>query len=401
MRSTKRSFVFFTVASILIIVLWVGIVIVQRNARESTRNSLLKRVVQLYPQVDQLTGRERSATLPIDIVLRNLGCPKYKLYESVKVSDHKGHDRLGERLTGISEFDEVTTLSIYKMPNLLRVELEELSRLRNVERLYLYDCPSITSSDLAFLANCLPKLRQLKLKGLPRIDSSKQIPKSILDRCQVVEIDGIDIRAVELKDLMRSKVLQRLTLSNLVIDISEVTGHESANPQLEAVSLRKVKHANTVLKLLSTSDTLRDLSIVGCNIGTDELTAISQLNEVVILEISECAVNDEVFKYVCMLTNLRRLSLNDTQVTGVGIDSLAALPQLRELNLVGTEFTDDGFSNLRAINSLSFLSTPENFTDVLRVKLKSELNKSLYLKMPGYSGWLVPKEIAAPPGANQ
>jgi hypothetical protein len=104
---------------------------------------------------------------------------------------------------------------------------------------------------------------------------------------------------------------------------------------------------------------LQSISLAPCRSVTDNgLAFVSDLDQLLELDLRETSVTNEGLKNLSGLRNLRELQLGSTHpdasscVDDEGLKVLESLPQLRSLFLCGERFTDSGLSHLQAVPEL-------------------------------------------------
>src|SRR5262249_28807628 len=84
----------------------------------------------------------------------------------------------------------------------------------------------------------------------------------------------------------------------------------------------------------------------------ESLVAISQLNRLRVLEISDCAVTDAGLAHLGRCSDLECLNLSGTKITDTGIIYLSGLRGLCRLNLSGTAITDTAIDTITRLDAL-------------------------------------------------
>lgn len=105
------------------------------------------------------------------------------------------------------------------------------------------------------------------------------------------------------------------------------------------------------------------------------LTAVK--DQLVWLQLTNCAVEDADLKTIGELSNLYKLNLNRTKVTDKGINELAGLSKLEYLNLYGTAITDSSVIALQSFQSLKKLFVWETAVDTTRIDSIPKIKKDL------------------------
>jgi hypothetical protein len=84
------------------------------------------------------------------------------------------------------------------------------------------------------------------------------------------------------------------------------------------------------------------------------LQALKNINEqLVILKLTNLAIDDNDLKIVADLKNIKKLNLENSLITDDGMAYIKQLSQLEQLNLYGTNISDEGLIQLTSLKNLS------------------------------------------------
>lgn len=101
---------------------------------------------------------------------------------------------------------------------------------------------------------------------------------------------------------------------------------------------------------------LQRLRVGGKRVVGAQLSFVTELPELRVLNLSDSSVDDDGLQSVGGMVNLEELYLIRTPITDSGIPHLASLKSLKVLNLNETEITDDCLRHINAIHSLEKLN---------------------------------------------
>jgi Leucine-rich repeat (LRR) protein len=84
------------------------------------------------------------------------------------------------------------------------------------------------------------------------------------------------------------------------------------------------------------------------------LQTLKNINEqLVILKLTNLAIDDNDLKIVTDLKNIKKLNLENSLITDDGMAYIKQLSQLDQLNLYGTNISDEGLIQLTSLKNLS------------------------------------------------
>lgn len=114
----------------------------------------------------------------------------------------------------------------------------------------------------------------------------------------------------------------------------------------------------------------------------DLLLAIKE--QLVWLDLTQCAVSDADVERVGLLQNLRYLYLRDTKISDEGMTALSKLSNLQYINLSDTEVTGDGLKTLLDANHLSelYVYNSKAASDDLKILINAHPN--IHIDTGGY-----------------
>ena len=153
------------------------------------------------------------------------------------------------------------------------------------------------------------------------------------------------------------------SVKNLDLSFTFVTGKSASDlsrlKHLEILHLAFLKMQKTSLGLLGAAEKIRVLNVMGAGItepDSSNLTAISEMASLEVLDVSFNAIRDRDLLLFRSLAGLRILNLAHTEVTDEGLSVLKEMPALRRLYLGRNTITDRGVAFLSEINGLRSLS---------------------------------------------
>jgi Leucine Rich repeat len=199
-------------------------------------------------------------------------------------------------------------------------DMTHIAAFPELERLILWDCPTITGEDLQGFPH-FSKLVTLALSNSSLTDNDlAQLPK--LDTIMSLKIEGAQITDEGLKHLSRFTSLTGLELQG-----NNVTG-------AGLVDLRKL-------------DQLGYLSLNGCPITDSGLSHIAEIPSIRHLDVGHTRITDAGMVYLSSLTNLQNLELNSTAVSDESIQYLVEAKGLLTLDVCDTRITAKGLAKLQ------------------------------------------------------
>lgn len=196
-----------------------------------------------------------------------------------------------------------------------------------------------------------------------------------------IKIDciALDHKNFDEEELGRlGSALKNVTAKSFQVNAGTMTGDllraVSRIRGLEDVMLLSVTIENQHLKWLTSSPTLKRLTISACDLSAlsaiehnrallELSVAYSEINDTGVTGLSRVAalekldlsgnkITDRSIGEIVKCVNLKYLDLNNTRVTPAGIEKLVALRQLEEIDLGWTRLDDASFQKLASIQSL-------------------------------------------------
>lgn len=252
-------------------------------------------------------------------------------------------DRALEYISNMSNLKELTICGV----NFTDEGIRSLSRLQNLEKLFIGNAPKLTNKCLESIA----KLRNIRNLSLPQESN--------------VTIGG-------LKSLNSLENLQRLNIYRIHQDNSDMDISGLKNLNELAIGLGLPNKENTRLK-------------------DSDLACLSKLNNLRDLSINIAGISNEGLKHLQNLTNLQRLQLLNTKIDDEGLKYLSRMEKLVDLWISGADFSGEGFKylhNLKRIQRLeihSYKRINQQYINQLRKELP-ELNRLIvnYKPKPAY-----------------
>ncbi len=184
--------------------------------------------------------------------------------------------------------------------------LEEIGKLSNLTKLYLFHCPKITDAGVAYLSS-MTNLQTLTITNdVEHLTSKALIHLKPLTNLTSLGIGWMDVESGDLRHL-----------------------HGLDN--LESLALDSTNLTDAGLEQLSTMDSLKRISITRTKVTDAGMATLGSMRQ------------------------LEVLSLEGTTITDVGVTSLAVLPKLRELDVSNSSVTDAGMARFAECRSLEKL----------------------------------------------
>lgn len=136
-------------------------------------------------------------------------------------------------------------------------------------------------------------------------------------------------------------------------------------------------------RVLSRIQTLKNLEIAGGSIQEKkDLCELRQLPELRVLHLRACKLDDEVFKSLDGLTNVRDLDLDGNQISSVTGLTTINLPKLLHLALASNPINDVGFRDIVLMPRLEYIHILDTQISVEGCKLASALLKLRSFSIP-------------------
>ena len=141
----------------------------------------------------------------------------------------------------------------------------------------------------------------------------------------------------------------------------------------ETKAIAKIKETGGQIMELAQNDPHLEVSfhLSGGKVTDEQLKPLTELKDVVHLNLRGTDVTDAGMQTVGKLTSLVRLHLERTKVTDAGLAQLKGLTNLEYLNLYGTSVTDAGLEQLAGLKR-----APRNPRELPWPELESRLGRS-------------------------
>ncbi len=146
---------------------------------------------------------------------------------------------------------------------------------------------------------------------------------------------------------------------------SQIANVLGLNPKKESELLKKVPPGNTeainsliaqgfIIKTLSNTSNLLDVKLnPGKSITKKNLEDLVKLREQLVwLDVSDVNITDEDLTTISKLESLQLLNLNSNPITDEGLKKISTLKNLTTINLYGTKITNQGLNTLEALPKL-------------------------------------------------
>lgn len=165
-------------------------------------------------------------------------------------------------------------------------------------------------------------------------------------------LDGLDPES-------RAKLLEWVASGGEVPAIEarepELTPFEITEAEEQAIAAVKETGALAMRVAQDVDYAMANFRLVGEDITDESIQPLSDIKNLIDLDLSKTSITDEGLATISGLNNLTRLDLNNTAVTDDGLKHVAGLTNLVYLNLYGTAVTDAGLEHLKGLESLQKL----------------------------------------------
>jgi uncharacterized membrane protein len=178
-------------------------------------------------------------------------------------------------------------------------------------------------------------------------------------------IDTINNKEVANKNILddskseKVKIEIRETTKGVVVDnniktaikISSLPNPAAINPAI----IEGFKQENIILTNIAEGSNFVMANFVNVvPFNKASLQALKNINEqLVILKLTNLAIDDNDLKIVADLKNIKKLNLENSLITDDGMTYIKQLSQLEQLNLYGTNISDEGLIQLTSLKNLS------------------------------------------------
>ncbi len=180
------------------------------------------------------------------------------------------------------------------------------------------------------------------------------------------------------EEAARNRVDENAPVLNLV---------EVPSGEKDQAAIAKVQEVgNVIMKVAQNVNWLRaNFRLIGDQISNDSIAPLSDIPNLVELNLANTKVTDEGLAHIAGLTNLTHLHLENTAVTDAGLPHLKGLNNLVYLNLYNTKVTDAGLEHLTGLSNLRKVYLWQtDVTDAGVAKLSEALPKLTVVR-----GWTI------------
>jgi serine/threonine protein kinase/Leucine-rich repeat (LRR) protein len=238
--------------------------------------------------------------------------------------------------------------------------------LKRLEHLQWLDLSSTSITDAALPhLNQLARLESLIVKGTKLSDDAIE---------QLAESHGANRVVGNPPDPQRQAAKWIIDNRGTVVlatgPITKKRGLPAGPCQIVSISLASLEslHPDDIVKHLAACTALKELDLRGVRLGDEDLAVLSQLTELVTLNLAEMSIADAALAHLAPLHQLESLDLSRTHVTGSGLAYLSGATGLKHLHLsyapiqAGHLKSLAVFGNLQTLD-LSANSSAESLTD--------------------------------------
>ena len=153
--------------------------------------------------------------------------------------------------------------------------------------------------------------------------------------------------------------------------------------RIDRIYVQFCKLQTEEIRSLSRIRTLTKLEISGGSIQEQkDLQELKQLPELKVLHLCGCKLDNEVFKHLDGLMNLRYLSLDDNQISSITGLTKINLPELLHLAVASNPIDDEGFKDIVLLPRLEHIHILDTQISVEGCKLAARLLKLRSFAMP-------------------
>ena len=154
------------------------------------------------------------------------------------------------------------------------------------------------------------------------------------------------------------KIEIRETTKGIIVDNNKTAIKISSLPNPAAISpaiIEDFKQKNIILTNNAEGSNFVMANFVNVvPFNKASLQALKNINEqLVILKLTNLAIDDNDLKIVADLKNIKKLNLENSLITDDGMAYIKQLSQLEQLNLYGTNISDEGLIQLTSLKNLS------------------------------------------------
>lgn len=320
--------------------------------------------------------------------------------------------------------NQVTEIVVQEGSNLTAGDLALFGRLKDLQKLQIFNCRSLTTewaSKLAglsklttlaltnsviddnaveMIAKSFPKLVELDLSYNANMTNQILSPISDLKQLQRLTLIQTRLNEVSTRRLRQLKELQVLDLRGNMEAGDMTLEVVSELPKLKAFKHRSTAISDTGLEYLAQNAALENLLLQDFAITSISGMHLAKLQKLSQLEIFRCQGFASEGVLALKGLNLQRLTLRDLPaVDDSAMEVLAELPKLKRLYLHELNLSDSGLSNLKSAKSLELLDiwSVTGLTDATVDVIASlpEL-KELSLRTTGISDASIEKILSMP-----
>ncbi|HEY2838573.1 MAG TPA: M56 family metallopeptidase [Pirellulales bacterium] len=276
-----------------------------------------------------------------------------QLFDLEKITD--------DGLSHLAGLEKLEDLNMYSCAGVRGPGYASLAPIQSLRRLWISQ--SINPEGLAAIAK-LTQLEFLKLQPIRRL-SAEIKPDDVdalknLANLRTFEIYGLEAKtplsgailsaAGQMKSLRSFRLLQGATVDAQGIDAF------SKAAELQELYLDRFEYSERSLAAIARLKKLQKLGLGGVGPVSDAvLQQLANFEQLTQLTIVESGLDDNGLARLANLSALEILNLPDSKITGAGLASLGNLKKLKTLTLSNSPFDDEGSKNLRELPSVEFL----------------------------------------------
>jgi uncharacterized membrane protein len=154
------------------------------------------------------------------------------------------------------------------------------------------------------------------------------------------------------------KIEIRETTKGIIVDNNKTAIKISSLPNPAAINpaiIEGFKQENIILTNIAEGSNFVMANFVNVvPLNKASLQTLKNINEqLVILKLTNLAIDDNDLKLVADLKNIKKLNLENSLITDDGMAYIKQLSQLEQLNLYGTNISDEGLIQLTSLKNLS------------------------------------------------
>ena len=156
---------------------------------------------------------------------------------------------------------------------------------------------------------------------------------------------------------MRKGTMNRNIFFAVIFSSLMVVGLPYAVLGNEQTAIENIKKNGGTVRSVAANDNSKeiDFHLSGKDLTDEQLADVTQVEEVIWLNLKDTKITDAGLKHLANLKNLKKLHLERTAVTDEGLANLSELSNLNYLNLYGTKVTDAGLDKLTNLKNLKQL----------------------------------------------